>query len=234
MIVYPAVGDKNNSDVAISLHKIPDVIKTDSVYPIPSSYSYGTHNEFKMICMSDNKEVNSTSDLTKGEHDIVCTITALDGETKQVSKHINIEYDNYQYDLDNIPSIINKGYDYELDDSCNIKNTSSLKTGKHTITCDKKSKTIEVVDDNKSFVDLDNIPDEIVIGSLYKLPSHYYASNIKLFKCLDEDNNLIYNTSTLSFGEHTIMCIIIDDKGINVSRKNINVIKPKYAIVISK
>ena len=231
---YYPIGDKKNTDVSISLDRIPNEINDDNTYSIPSSYSYGTHGLFNMTCISDNKVVNNTSDLYIGEHDIVCTITALDGETKQVSKHIVINKDNYKYDLDNIPSIIKQGDEYILDNTCNIKNTNKLSVGKYTITCGKLNKTIEVVKERNAYVDLNNVPDEIVIGKLYQLPSHYYASDINYINCLDENKNIIYNTSSFGLGKHNIVCILVDGDNLTVTTKNIKVVKPKYGIVISK
>ena len=232
--IYYPIGDKHNDDVSISLDRIPNEINNKEVYSIPSSYSYGTHGLFNMTCTADNKKVYNTSDLTDGEHDIICTITAMDGTTKQTSKHIKINKDNYTYSLDNIPSIIQQGDEYILDETCNIKNTSKLNVGKHNIVCNKTSKSIEVVKERVSYIDINNIPDEIVIGTLYQLPSHYYASNINYINCLDENKNVIYNTSSLGLGEHNIVCILVDDNNLLIASKTIMVNKPKYAIVISK
>lgn len=230
---YP-IGDKYNSDVSISLDDIPSEINNYEVYSIPSAYSFGTHGSFNMVCTSDNKRIYKTSDLTEGEHDIVCTITALDGTTKQESKHIKINKDNYKYSLDNIPSTIKQGDEYILDNKCNIKNTNTLDEGKHNIVCGKQTKTINVTKERISYIDLSNVPDEFVVGRLYQLPSHFFGTNIRYLNCIDEDNNIIYNTSGLSIGKHTIRCILLDEKGIITTSKNINIIKPKYAIVISR
>nr|MCR5224170.1 hypothetical protein [Bacilli bacterium] len=68
------------------------------------------------------------------------------------------------------------------------------------------------------------------VGNLYSLPSHYYGNNIKYIKCLDENNNLIYNTSTLPIGKHTLICVIQDDNNKKMVSKKIEVLKPKYII----
>ena len=231
---YSNVGDKNNTDVSISLEDLPNTLATNKTYSIPSSYSYGVHGINTLVCTYDNNIVNNTSDLKPGEYNIVCTITALDGETKIASKYVRVEYDNYKYDLDNIPSIIKIGDSYKLDKTCDISNTNELGLGKHTIKCNNISKDIEVVKELKTFIDLNNIPDKITVGSLYELPSHYYGNNIKFIKCLDENNNLIFNTSTLSIGKHTLMCIIKDEDNVKIASKKIEVIKPKYNVDKSK
>ena len=230
----PNVGDKTNSDVSISLDNVPNVITTNKSYSIPSSYSYGIHGINDLVCSYDGNVINNTSDLKEGTYNIVCTITARDGETKQVSKNIRIEKDNYKYDLDNIPSVIKYKDDYSLDNSCNINNTNKLNIGTHTIKCNNITKEIEVVKDDKLFIDLNNIPDTITVGELYELPSHKGGSNINYIKCLDENKNIVYNTSTLSIGNHTITCIIEDDNNRISISKTINVIKPKYIIDIYK
>ena len=225
---YTPVGDKNNIDVSINLYNLPEVIEDNKVYSIPSNYSYGVHGSKTLVCTANDKIVNSTSDLTPGEYDIVCTITANDGETKITTKHINIKSNNYKYDLDNIPSAIVQGESYKLDNTCNITNTSKLKEGKYTITCGNISKDIEVVKTNKLSIDFNNIPSTITIGDMYELPSHVRGTNIKYIKCIDEDNNLIYNTKTLSLGKHRITCIVKSDDETITLTKDINVIKPKY------
>ena len=232
--IYNSIGDKNNSDVYISLDNLPNTITTDKVFSIPSSYSYGIHGSNILSCSYDNNIINSTSDLKEGEYNIVCTITALDGETKSVSKHIRIEKDNYKYDLDNIPSTIKVGDKYELDNSCNISNTDSLKEGKHTIKCKDVSKDIVVVKDNTLSIDMNNINDVLEVGTLYELPSHVNGDNIEYIKCLDDNRNIIYNTSILSIGEHNITCSAKNDKEEITTSKKISVIKPKYIIDISK
>ena len=231
---YPKIGDKNNTDVYVHLHNLPEVIDDNKVYSIPSNYSYGVHGSKNLVCTANGKKVNSTSDLTPGEYDIVCTISANDGETKIATKHIEIKKSSYKYDLDDIPYTIIQGESYKLDNTCNITNTSKLKEGKYTITCGNISKDIEVVKINKLSIDFNNIPSTITVGDMYELPSHIRGNNIKYIKCIDEDNNLIYNTKTLSIGKHTITCIVKTDDEIITSTKEINVIKPKYLFDILK
>ena len=228
--IYSNVGDKNNTDVSISLEDLPNTLATNKTYSIPSSYSYGIHGINSLVCTYDNHVINNTSDLKPGEYNIICSITALDGETKITSKYVRVEKDNYRYDLDNIPSIIKVGTNIELDKTCNVSNTSELNIGKNTIKCNNISKDIEVVKDISTYIDLNNIPDKIVVGNLYSLPSHYYGNNIKYIKCLDENNNLIYNTSTLPIGKHTLICVIQDENNKKMVSKKIEVLKPKYII----
>lgn len=232
--ISSTIGDKSNTDINISLDGIPDIINNDKVYSIPSSYTFGIHGNYIISCSSDNKIINSTSDLPMGNHDITCTLTALDGETITVSKNISVQYDNYKYDLDNIPSTIEVGYDYELDNKCNISNTNRLKEGKNIIKCGNVSKTINVVKNNNLSIDLDNIPDTISVGDLYPSPSHYHGNNISYIKCIDENKNLLYNTSTLSIGEHNITCSIKAGNEVVTITRKISVTKPKYTIDILK
>jgi hypothetical protein len=158
----------------------------------------------------------------------------MDGESKIATKHINIKSKLYLYDLDNIPSIIKLGDKYELSNTCNITNTSKLSVGKHTIKCGDTSKDVEVVKNDKAYIDVNNIPSTIVVGTLYELPSHVYGNNIQYIKCFDEKNNLVFNTSTLSLGKHEITCILKTDNDVIRINKTINVIKPKYSFDIYK
>jgi hypothetical protein len=232
--IYPTIGDKTNTDVSISLDDIPNYIDNNKTYSIPSAYSYGIHGSNNLSCTVNGKKINNTSDLPIGTHDIICSITALDGETKVVSKTITINKNNYKYDLDNIPSIIKVKDDYQLDNTCNIKNTNTLEVGKTTITCGNISKDIEVVDKDILSIDNNNIPSVITVGSLYELPSHVKGNNIKFIKCIDENKNIIYNTSTLSIGKHTITSIVEDDKSKKIITTKIEVIKPSYTLDISQ
>ena len=231
---YPNVGDKDNTDVSIGLDELPDTIEDTKIYSIPSNYSYGTHGIKSLTCTANGKIVNSTSDLDVGEYDIICNITAMDGESKLATKHINIKSKLYKYDLDNIPSIIKLGDKYELSNICNITNTSKLSVGKHTIKCGDISKSVEVIKNDKAYIDVNNIPDTIVVGTLYELPSHVYSNNIQFIKCFDENNNLVFNTSTLSLGKHEITCILKDNEEMIRINKTINVIKPNYRFDIYK
>ena len=157
-----------------------------------------------------------------------------DGETRVDNKHITVKDNHYKYDLDNLPGVIKAGYNYELNETCNIKNTKVLKNGFYTIVCDDVTKNIKVVDDDSLYIDITNIPRTITVGELYQLPSHYKGTDIKFIKCLDENNNLIYNTRTLSIGEHKLTCIIDTADGEQTVSKELIVTKPKYSIDISK
>ncbi|MCR4581239.1 MAG: hypothetical protein K5666_01865, partial [Bacilli bacterium] len=64
--------------------------------------------------------------------------------------------------------------------------------------------------------------------------SHYKGTNTKFIKCLDEENNLLFNTSTLSIGNHKITCIIETENGTTSVEKNVIISKPKYSIDILK
>ena len=97
--IYSPIGDKNNTNVSISLDNIPSVITQKNYYSIPSTYSYGVHGVDTLKCYANGEKVNSTSDLKDGEYNIICTITALDGESKSVNKHVIVRNDNYKYDL---------------------------------------------------------------------------------------------------------------------------------------
>ena len=130
--------------------------------------------------------------------------------------------------------MIQVGYDYELKDTCNIKNTNILKEGYYTVVCDSVSKNIKVVKDDSLYIDITDIPKNITVGDLYQLPSHYKGNNIKYIKCIDENNNLLFNTSTLSIGKHELTCIIEAENGIQTVNKELIVDKPKYSIDVLK
>ncbi len=162
---YSTIGSKDNTSVSISLDNIPDEVSVGSNYSIPSYYSYGNHDTGFVSCnLDDNTKVYNTNELSEGEHNITCVITALDGNTSTSSKKINIlsndkEYlsttskknkENKEFNLDNIPDNITIGDMYYVPSYVNlgniknikcisnykiINNTSELELGNNQITC---------------------------------------------------------------------------------------------------
>lgn len=159
---YSIIGSKENTSVSISLDNIPSELSSGSNYSIPSYYSYGSHNTGFVSCtLDDKKNVYNTNELSEGEHNITCVISALDGVTSMSSKKITIlpsdkkitsidNKNNKEFNLDNIPDSITIGDMYYVPSYANlgniknikcvsnykiINNTSELKLGNNEITC---------------------------------------------------------------------------------------------------
>ncbi|HPZ23760.1 MAG TPA: PASTA domain-containing protein [Bacilli bacterium] len=236
---FPSIGSSGNIDVSINLNDIPDSINEGDSYSIPTYYSFGTHGTGFVHFTSDDKFVYNTNELSAGTHTLKGVITALDGTTKVVTKTIEVnESDsNYSINLNSLLSTITYMSSYTLPSNTTekgetITNTNSLSIGEHTLTTTNNnisiSKTITVTQNNTLSIDLNNIPNEITVGELYSLPSHYSLGNYNLssIKCRS-GNDLYQNTRVMGIGTYQITCTITDTNGNEASaKKTINVVAP--------
>ena len=134
-------NDKLNSDLdnladllpIIDLDEVPSNIKGASNYTLPSHYYYGNNLTGTYSCVTETgKKVQSTNELSIGQHIITCEIINELGNTANTSKQVKIELSegddelmdgwiryniyypdnstNWEWRLD-VPDIIRTGYD---------------------------------------------------------------------------------------------------------------------------
>lgn len=197
-------------------------------------YSDGTTGTFTVS--SDTVNLN-----TEGDNLVTYTSQTKDGTTVTKTRVIRVVNDDVvpTLSLDNVPSSFMSG---ELvtfpsnvtygpmggQTTCNYSDSTALTAGSYTLECTaygnnglkttvSKAITVTEADSTKPSVYI-GFPMTIELGSVYLLPSKVTYATTGTTTCVDENSNVLTDTSSLTTGNHTITCTATDDNGSTSTR----------------